>query len=110
MPVRLTLDEPGPRVLRIRVPAIDGEMVTGNNARDLLVTVEERRERILYFEGEPRFELKFLRRAVTDDAQLEVVTLQRTADSKYLRLGVDSPDELVTGFPAPARNCLPIGD
>ena len=99
VPVRLTLDEPGPRVLRIRVPAIDGEMVTGNNARDLLVTVEERREKILYFEGEPRFELKFLRRAVADDAQLEVVTLQRTADSKFLRLGVDSPDELVTGFP-----------
>jgi len=99
VPVRLTLDEAGPRVIRVRVPPLDGEVVTGNNARDVLVTVQERRERILYFEGEPRFELKFLRRAVADDPQLEVVTLQRTADNKYLRLGVDSADELVAGFP-----------
>ena len=99
VPVRLTLDDAGPRVIRVRVPPLDGELVTGNNARDVLVTVEERREKILYFEGEPRFELKFLRRAVADDAQLEVVTLQRTADNKYLRLGVDSADELVAGFP-----------
>jgi hypothetical protein len=99
VPVRLTLDEAGPRVIRVRVPPLDGELVTGNNVRDVLVTVDERREKILYFEGEPRFELKFLRRAVADDAQLDVVTLQRTADNKYLRLGVESPDELVAGFP-----------
>jgi hypothetical protein len=99
VPVRLTLDEAGPRVIRVRVPPLNGELVTGNNVRDVLVTVDERREKILYFEGEPRFELKFLRRAVADDAQLDVVTLQRTADNKYLRLGVESPDELVAGFP-----------
>jgi len=99
VPVRVTLDEAGPRVIRVRVPPLDGELVTGNNVREVLVTVEERREKILYFEGEPRFELKFLRRAVADDGQLDVVTLQRTADNKYLRLGVDSADELVTGFP-----------
>ena len=62
-------------------------------------------EKILYFEGEPRFEVKFIRRAVDDDKNLQVVLLQRTAEAtrtrrdKYLRLGVDSADELVDGFP-----------
>ncbi len=100
VPVRITVEDEGPRVLRFRVPALPGELVTDNNAREALIDVRNRRERILYFEGEPRAEFKFIRRAVTEDPNVEVVALQRTADNKYLRLGVDGPDELATGFPA----------
>jgi uncharacterized membrane protein len=99
VPVRITVDEEGPRVLRFRVPAMDGELVAENNQREALIDVRDRREKILYFEGEPRFELKFIRRAVTDDQNVEVVALQRTADNKFLRIGVDNADELVAGFP-----------
>ena len=99
IPVRFTVAEAGPRVIRFRVAPKTGELVTENNAREALVDVRDRREKILYFEGEPRFELKFIRRAVTDDTNVNVVALQRTADNKYLRLGVDGPDELVAGFP-----------
>ena len=63
------------------------------------IEVDDRREKVLYFEGEPRFEAKFIRRAVEDDKNLQVVILQRTAENKYLRLDVGSPDELVGGFP-----------
>src|SRR5207342_1870245 len=49
--------------------------------------------------GEPRSEMKFIRRAVADDKNLQIVTLQRTADNKFLRLDVDTPDELLGGFP-----------
>ena len=97
--MRLTASEPGPRIFRFSVPAQAGEMVTQNNVRDVLVVVEDRREKILYFEGEPRFEVKFIRRAVADDENLQVVVLQRTADNKYLRLNVDDADTLVGGFP-----------
>jgi len=41
----------------------------------------------------------FLRRAIADDENLQVVVLQRTAENKYLRLAVDSAGELATGFP-----------
>ncbi|MCC7179860.1 MAG: hypothetical protein IT177_15885 [Acidobacteria bacterium] len=99
VPVRITVEDEGPRVLRFRVPTMPGELVTENNHREALIDVRDRREKILYFEGEPRFELKFIRRAVTEDENVEVVALQRTADNKYLRLGVDTPDELVSGFP-----------
>ncbi len=97
--VRFTATDPGPRVFTFRVAPQPGELLNENNARDVLVDVRERREKILYFEGEPRFEMKFLRRALTDDKQLQLVVLQRTADNKFMRFEVDGPDDLVGGFP-----------
>ncbi len=97
--VRFTLEEPGPRTVRVRVPAQEGEAVAQNNVRDVNIDVRARRQKILYFEGEPRSELKFVRRAVADDPNIQVVVLQRTADNKFMRLDVDGPDELVDGFP-----------
>ena len=55
------------------MPTQADEQVTQNNARDALVEVNDRREKVLYFEGEPRFEMKFIRRAVEDDKNLQVV-------------------------------------
>jgi uncharacterized membrane protein len=100
--VRATATEPGPRLFKFKVTPQEGELVTQNNVREALVNVRDVREQILYFEGEPRFEMKFLRRAVVEDKNLEVVALQRTADNKYMRLFGDEPDdpeELVGGFP-----------
>ena len=97
--IRVTAADAGPRVFRFRVPPQPGELVTQNNVREALVDVRDAREKILYFEGEPRWELKFIRRAVAEDKNLQVVALQRTADNKYLRLDVDHPDELLGGFP-----------
>jgi len=97
--VRFTVADAGPRVFRFRVAPQDGEIVTENNAREAMIDVRDRREKILYFEGEPRHEVGFIRRAVQDDPNLTLVVLQRTADNKYMRVGVDGPDELVGGFP-----------
>jgi uncharacterized membrane protein len=100
--VRATATEPGSRMFKFRVAPLDGELVTQNNTREAAVQVRDAREKILYFEGEPRWEMRFLRRAVADDKNLEVVALQRTADNKYMRLFVnepESPDELAMGFP-----------
>ena len=97
--VPLTLDEEGPRFLRFRVAPLVNEAVTENNARTRLVEVSDLEEDILYFEGEPRWESKFLRRAVEEDANLRVVTLQRTAPEKFQRYNVEGPEELAGGFP-----------
>jgi hypothetical protein len=43
--------------------------------------------------------MAFIRRAVANDSNLQLVTLQRTADNKFLRLDVDNGDELAGGFP-----------
>jgi uncharacterized membrane protein len=97
--VHFTVAEPGARVFRFKVAVAEGEMVAQNNAREQLIEVEKRREKILYFEGEPRFELKFIRRAIAEDENLQLVCLQRTAEGKYLRLDVDHAEELASGFP-----------
>jgi uncharacterized membrane protein len=97
--VTFTGSDAGPRLFRFTVPPQADEQVTENNARTSLIFVSDGPERVLYMEGEPRFETKFIRRAVEDDENVKVVILQRTAEDKYLRLDVDSPDELASGFP-----------
>jgi uncharacterized membrane protein len=91
--------EPGVRTLRFSIAPQPGEIIAENNRRDLVTTVRVGPDRILYYEGEPRFELKFVRRAVADDPNIRLVTLLRTAKDKYLRLGIEDSLELVNGFP-----------
>ena len=100
-PVRIpvTVSSTGPRTLRFYVPVQNGEQVTQNNDRRALVDVRRRREKILYVEGEPRYEVRFIREAVEADSNIQLVVLQRTAENKYLRLNVDGPAELAGGFP-----------
>jgi uncharacterized membrane protein len=103
--VRFKAGEVGPRLIRFRVPSQSNEEVAQNNQRDLLIDVYNRREKVLYLEGEPRPEPKFVRQATDADDNLQVVVLERTAQAtvslpdKYLRLGVDSGEELQNGFP-----------
>jgi uncharacterized membrane protein len=97
--VRAAASEAGPRLFKFRVAPLADEVVTQNNVRETLIQVRDTRERILYFEGEPRFEMKFIRRAIADDKNLSVVSLQRTADNKFMRLGVEGAEELEGGFP-----------
>jgi uncharacterized membrane protein len=97
--VHFTATEPGARRFKFRVAARDGERVLENNEQEAIVQIRNGREKILYFEGEPRYEVAFMRRAVAADSNLQVVTLQRTADNKFMRLSVDSAGELATGFP-----------
>ena len=100
-PVRVTVvaHDAGPRSFTFRIPAQPGEQVEQNNSQQALVDVRDGREKILYVEGEPRYEMRFIRAAVAADSNLQIVALQRTAENKFLRLDIDTPDELVSGFP-----------
>jgi uncharacterized membrane protein len=97
--VHFTVNEAGARTIRFRIPGQEGEEITQNNVREVLLDVQDRKEKIFFFDGEPHFEVKFIQRAVADDPNLQVVLLQRTAENKYFRRMIDSPDELAAGFP-----------
>jgi uncharacterized membrane protein len=101
-PVRVpvTVREAGARTLRFHVPMQSREQVSQNNDRRVLLEVRHTREKVLYVEGEPRYEVRFVREAVEADSNLQLVLLQRTAENKFLRLNVDGPAELAGGFPA----------
>ena len=66
-----------------------------------LVNVDNRTPRILYMEGEPRWEFKFLRRAVEDDKSIHLATILRTTQNKiYVQDDHgDAPKTIKEGFP-----------
>src|SRR5262249_44228994 len=95
--------EAGTRKLVIAVDPLPGEEITGNNSLTRVLQVLPGKRRILYVEGEPRWEFKFIRRAAEDDQSIQLVTLLRTSASKFYRQGVDNAKMLAEGFPsAPA--------
>lgn len=97
--IPLAIENTGPRKLEFHLNTMQDEQIANNNSQQAMLTVDNRKKRILYYEGEPRFELKFVRRAVADDENLGVTGLIRTADAKFYRVGIESPEELRNGFP-----------
>ncbi|HWB33437.1 MAG TPA: glutamine amidotransferase [Acidobacteriaceae bacterium] len=81
-----------------------GEESTTNNAATRLVDVSPLPKRILYVEGEPRWQYKFLRRAEQDDKGLHIVSMLRTTENKIYRQGISDPSELADGFPTKAED------
>jgi len=97
--VNLEFAEAGHHQIRFSVDGIPGERELRNNSRSALVNVADQKYRVLYFEGEPRWEYKFMRRALSDDEDLQIASLLRVSPNKYYRQGIDSPEQLESGFP-----------
>lgn len=91
--------ETGVRTLEFSIELLAGEENPRNNALLRLVQVEASRPRVLYFEGEPRWEYKFIRRALAEDPVVELVSMLRTTQNKLYRQGLSSSEELADGFP-----------
>ncbi len=89
----------GAKALEISVAPLSGERNVKNNTVTRLLDVRDKRPRILYFEGEPRWEMKFIRRAVELDKNLQLTSILRTTQNKFYRQGIESPKELERGFP-----------
>ncbi len=89
----------GARALQVSVAVLEGERNAKNNALTRLLDVRDRKPRILYFEGEPRWEMKFIRRAAELDKNLDLVSILRTTQNKFYRQGISDPKELEHGFP-----------
>lgn len=97
--VDIDVGKAGVRDLKFALDALPGETNVINNARLRPMEVPEQRRHILYIEGEPRWEYKFIRRAIDDNPAVRVASLLKTTPNKFYRQGVESPDELVDGFP-----------
>jgi hypothetical protein len=89
----------GARNVKARVTKIEGEENAENNQMTRLVNVESLKPRILYVEGEPKWDFKFLRRALDGDRNLQLTTMLRTTQNKVYRQGVENGKELEEGFP-----------
>lgn len=91
----------GARSFTIAADPLQGEENALNNSVLRLVNVSGARPKVLYIEGEPRWEFKFIRRALEDDRAIQLVTMLRTTQNKNYIQGVEPGNkELEQGFPA----------
>jgi uncharacterized membrane protein len=97
--VDIDVGESGVRDLKFALDALPNETNVINNSRLRPMEVPEQRRHILYIEGEPRWEYKFIRRAIDENPAVRVASLLKTTPNKFYRQGIESPDELVDGFP-----------
>ncbi|HEX4642684.1 MAG TPA: glutamine amidotransferase [Candidatus Acidoferrales bacterium] len=97
----------GAKTLQFSVDPLPGEENRDNNSVARLVNVESAKRRVLYVEGEPRWEYKFIRRAEQDDRLLSIVSMLRTSENKIYRQGIEDPKELADGFPSRAEDLFP---
>jgi len=89
----------GAKNLRFGIEPLPGEENLSNNAIARPILVSDAKRRILYVEGEPRWEFKFIRRAEEDDPTVQLVSMLRTSENKIYRQGISDPSELADGFP-----------
>lgn len=89
----------GAKSLVFAIEPLAGEENLNNNAITRPILVNDTKRRILYIEGEPRWEFKFIRRAEEDDPTVQFVSMLRTSENKIYRQGISDPGELADGFP-----------
>jgi len=96
--IDVTVKHEGSRVFTFTLDVKD-DRIPENNVLDALITVRDDHPKILYVEGEPRWEYKFLRRAIEDDKNLQLESMLRESQNKWIFQGPDSKEDLAAGFP-----------
>ncbi len=96
----LPAGDAGAKRLTFSIDPLSGEENLANNAVTRPLLVSDAKRRILYIEGEPRWEYKFIRRAEDDDPTVQIVSMLRTSENKIYRQGISDPSELADGFPS----------
>ena len=94
----------GDKAFQFSIDTLPDEENPSNNSVVRLVDVRADKRRILYMEGEPRWEYKFIRRAEDDDPNVQLTSLVRTTENKIYRQGIDNPNELADGFPSSSQS------
>ena len=89
----------GIRDLVFEVVSEGADGVLENNQLRRLLTVRQQQRNVVYLEGEPRWEYKFLRRALDGDDVVQLKSMLKTTDRKSYRQGVLDASELAQGLP-----------
>jgi uncharacterized membrane protein len=96
--IDLPVKNEGTRLFSFSLEAAD-DRIPENNSLDALVEIKNDHPQILYIEGEPRWEFRYIRRALLDDPNIRLVTLLRSSPNKFYRQGLDKEETLAEGFP-----------
>jgi hypothetical protein len=74
-------------VYKVKVPALPKETVLENNEFSMAVEVTDTKNRVLYVEGAPRYEFKFLKRALERNKEITPMMLLQGGDGKLMSVG-----------------------
>lgn len=96
---------PGEYRVTVRVPRQPGELVVTNNEMSTYVTVLKGGLKVLYLEGTPRIEQKFLRRSLDASPDMQVDFLRIDARERGTR-----PTDLAERFAPGAYDVYMLGD
>ena len=91
--------EAGRRDWEVRLVAVDGERNEGNNTRALSVEVLDRPLAVLYAEGPPRWEYRYLKNLLLREASVGVSVVLFSADAGFVPEG----DRPIERFPVTAE-------
>lgn len=98
--LELTPAAAGTHRFTFTVAPLEGELTVENNSQEALVEVYEGPARVLYVEGEPRWEHGKMRAALTrNEKNVVLVSMLRSGTNKFYRQGVEGEGELAKGFP-----------
>lgn len=93
----------GRLALRVEAQALPDEAEKANNAADVIVRVHDEKLRLLYVEGPPRYEYRFLKNALMREPTVASSCLLLDATASFVQEGTDpirafpvSPGELST--------------
>jgi len=93
-------EEVGPHKYSVVIPVQGGELIEENNRREFKLEVIDDKIRVLYVEGEPRWEYRFLKNLLLRDRTMELNRIMLTRDAPELPRGArygqfpDSREEL----------------
>lgn len=104
VPILFNAGPAGLKSLDFSLTPAPGETSTAAHALTRVLDVAAASLRILYIEGEPRWEYKFIRRAEARDSQVQLVSMLRATQNKWYRQGITDPSELAQGFPSRAED------
>ncbi len=90
----------GMRRYTFALTPLEGELTLANNAQEALVEVSEGPVKVLYIEGEPRWEYGKLRTSLMrNEKNVSLISFLRSGENKFYRQGIENEGDLAKGFP-----------
>lgn len=84
--------ETGPAIYQVEIaPPEDDDK--SNNRKDILIDVTDSKTRILYLEGTPRWEFKFLKRSILSEKNLQLTAFVRYGNGGFISFDESSSGE-----------------
>ncbi len=87
--LRIKPEKTGPASYRVEVSPLPDELTAENNAQRVDIRILDNRLRVLYVEGYPRYEYRYLKNALLREKTVELSVLLLEADEVFVQEGSD---------------------